>query len=265
MKKAFCRVIPALVLTCMLTSVAQALIINNFTTETNDRFANDDSFVLDGFDLSGLGRSSNSAWATLISDNVFISSNHKRPGIGSTVTTPPTIPTEIPSTARWPVDNGSVRATLGRRVKQPGFGGLHQYSILTNDIDDPTAFAASGLNGALAILVGRSATDWANQLQDIAIGTGALDLWSDDASAAGTTDDVLGTIYELGANDTAYESLVQGGDSGAPMFVTSGGEPGSIGWWATLMSLSTWSRQTTISVDFPTSETMTPRSAASYR
>jgi len=62
---------------------AQAQIqIDGFTDAVNDRFTNDSSFILDGFDISAVGRNG-SQWATAISPNVVISSYHARPGFNS--------------------------------------------------------------------------------------------------------------------------------------------------------------------------------------
>jgi len=44
------------------------------------------SFIGDGFDWSGVGRSSDGKWATMVSDRVFLSANHFHPGVGSTIT-----------------------------------------------------------------------------------------------------------------------------------------------------------------------------------
>ncbi|MFP4674582.1 MAG: hypothetical protein ACLFO5_08370, partial [Opitutales bacterium] len=67
-------------------SVASAINIDGFTTDENDRFANDSSFVADQFDLSGVGINNNGHWLTMLSDEVFISAEHLKPATGSSVT-----------------------------------------------------------------------------------------------------------------------------------------------------------------------------------
>jgi hypothetical protein len=52
----------------------------------NDRFLNDPSFIGQPYDWSGVGLSSNGAWATMISPTFFVSANHDHPGIGNTIT-----------------------------------------------------------------------------------------------------------------------------------------------------------------------------------
>lgn len=67
-----------------------AIQIANFDTLTNDRFADDDSFVANQFDLSGLGFNGTglggSGWGTMISENVYITAEHAKPSVGSSMT-----------------------------------------------------------------------------------------------------------------------------------------------------------------------------------
>ncbi|TVP80282.1 MAG: hypothetical protein EA353_04305, partial [Puniceicoccaceae bacterium] len=69
-------------------SMHAAIIIEGFTSATNDRFANDEQFIANSFDLSGVGLSNNSnaRWLTMVSENVFLSSNHFFPSDGTNVT-----------------------------------------------------------------------------------------------------------------------------------------------------------------------------------
>ena len=62
-----------------------ALQIDGYTDAKNDRFADSGAFVLNGFDLSGVGRSAGGFWATMVSSNVFVSANHHHPSNGSTL------------------------------------------------------------------------------------------------------------------------------------------------------------------------------------
>ena len=60
-----------------------AISIESFSPATNDRFANDSSFIANGYDLSGVGRGSfegdTRLWATLIDRNIFVSATHFHP------------------------------------------------------------------------------------------------------------------------------------------------------------------------------------------
>lgn len=59
---------------------------------THDRFYTapaggaERAFIGEGYDWSGVGRSSNGAWITMISPSYFVSANHYHPGAGDTIT-----------------------------------------------------------------------------------------------------------------------------------------------------------------------------------
>jgi hypothetical protein len=59
--------------------------IQNFSAASNDRFANQAAFIGSGLDWSGVGRSSDGRWATMLTATVFLSANHYHPGIGSSL------------------------------------------------------------------------------------------------------------------------------------------------------------------------------------
>ena len=65
----------------MVQQAQGQLLIDNFTPQANDRFTNDSSFILNGSDVSGVGRvnSGLGRWATAISRNVVVSAYHARP------------------------------------------------------------------------------------------------------------------------------------------------------------------------------------------
>lgn len=57
-------------------------------SSTHDRFyvGADKAFVGESFDWSGVGRSSNGGWVTMISPTYFVSANHYHPNAGDTIT-----------------------------------------------------------------------------------------------------------------------------------------------------------------------------------
>lgn len=66
-----------------------ALFVNSYNAIYNDwdRTQNEAStFIGKNFDFSGVGRSDDGWWATMIHPSVFLSANHAHPGIGSTIT-----------------------------------------------------------------------------------------------------------------------------------------------------------------------------------
>lgn len=62
--------------------------IRNYSAARHYRFytGSDKNFIGTLYDFSGVGYSSSGSWATLVSDNYFISAAHLHPGTGQTVT-----------------------------------------------------------------------------------------------------------------------------------------------------------------------------------
>lgn len=202
---------------------ARAITIDSFTTDTNDRFDNDGSFILSGSDLTGVGFGTG-GWATLLSNNVFISANHLHPGIGTTITFHASNDpngTAISRTVASGQRIGTSDLWIGV-LDSPVSSSYASYAFVTTDIADATAFASSPLNGLTGYMIGRSPTSWPSSVHDVAVGTNVFDVWAEDVTAGGTTDDGLSALYQFPSTDTTYEALLQGGDSGAPVFIVSG-------------------------------------------
>jgi len=213
-----------------VAGTAQGINIAGFNSLANDRFANDSSFIADSFDLSGVAISSaNGRWLTMVSRNVFLSSNHFFPADGSDVTFYESNDPGGPSVTRT--------VTGGQRVGSSDIyiGTLDSflpssyavYDFATEDITSaligPDSFRNSSLNGLNAYLFGRSPSSFPKG-QDMAVGRNRLDRWFDSASAEGTTDDAIGSNVESAGDSgfVSYESLLEVGDSGAPLFVEDG-------------------------------------------
>lgn len=79
-----------LVAVIMVLSVSgrSELIVRNYSSGRHDRFyiGIDKNFVGASYDFSGVGLSSSGNWATLVTDNSFLSSAHRHPVPGETVT-----------------------------------------------------------------------------------------------------------------------------------------------------------------------------------
>ena len=73
------QLIVILLMIYTLTLNLMGLASNNHSPERNDRFANHPNFILNTHSLSGVGRSSDGRWGTLISSNIFISAYHYAP------------------------------------------------------------------------------------------------------------------------------------------------------------------------------------------
>ncbi len=216
--------------------VAGAINIDGFMSSLHDRFTNDGSFILDGYDLSGIAISDSGRWLTMVSDNVFLSSNHLFPADNAAVTF---YATNDPngSTVSRTVQSSQQIASSDIRIgvlNSPLPAGYATYDYYTSDITIPNA---SFLTPVDAFTFGRSPTAFSTS-QDMAVGTNKIDLWYPSVTAGGTTDGTISTIVnESGdANDTTYESFLQVGDSGGPLMVATGPNTltiAGINWWIT--------------------------------
>jgi len=207
---------------CLAAPTANALAVDDFVSEENDRYANDPAFIMDGYDLSGVARSSDNRWATLLSRNVFVSANHFHPASdgsatitfyqsndpnGSTVTRTVTSGHRVDGSDLW----------LGV-LDSPVPTGYATYNFATEDIDNATQFAASVYNGENAYMFGRTGT-FGGEL-NMGVGRNVLDGWLDSVEAEGTTDDAMTADDDFVASQQVmYEALLESGDSGGPMFV----------------------------------------------
>lgn len=165
-----------LLLTTLALPRITALTISGFVADQNDRFANDDAFVLNAFDLSGVGRSSDNRWGTLISDNVIISANHLKPNVGSTLTFYATNDSSGASITRTVSSGQQITGTdlwVGI-LNAPVTSDYTAYDFATFDIEDSTNFRNWTHAGALGAVFGRSPTAFAS-LVDVAVGYNVLD------------------------------------------------------------------------------------------
>lgn len=221
---------------------AEAITIANFSSTTNDRFANNPSFIMNGFNVTGVGLSSNAQnqnrWVTMISPNVFLSSEHFFPSNGSTVTFFETNNANGPSISRTVMSSqrvvgGANSTSSDIRIgvlDSPVSTSIAHYNFATDDtttggFGGPSSFNTSPYNGLDAYIFGRSPTALSVST-DIAVGRNVIDSWFDSVDAAGTIDDAIGSRIDAVSDPdyTTYEAQLQGGDSGAPMFVDVGGE-----------------------------------------
>jgi hypothetical protein len=197
----------------MLSISSQAILINSFTAATNDRFANNSNFIADSYNLSGMGLTTNGRWATLVSENVFVSSNHYHPSNGQAIS----------FYATNNAAGGSITRTVssGQRIGDTDIW----VGVLSTSVDSSYAFYDIGLAPNIAqnsFMTGRSASSNPTTTQDVAFGRNILDSLLtnqevDDPSGGATGNAIL-AIYNNPLGEVDYEALVEGGDSGAPMF-----------------------------------------------
>jgi hypothetical protein len=210
-----------------LASPLTAVQIADFDTLTNDRFANDGSFVADQFDLSGVGL--NGRWATMISENVYITAEHFAPTVGSSMTFYASNDPNGPSVTRSITSNrqqiGSSDIFVGT-LDSALPSGFSFYDFATEDITGapggPGSFSQSSYNGVNAYVFGKSPTAWPTS-QNMAVGRNELGQFFSGISAAGNSGDGIGGTDDTGTvNAVTYEAQLEVGDSGGPLFVENG-------------------------------------------
>lgn len=216
----------AFTLLMVSSALEGSIIIDGFTSAQNDRFANDPSFIASGFDLSGVAISNASAWATLVSPNVVLSATHFNPGLGTTIRFYPTndpgdgyITRDVASFQR--IGTTDIWAGV---LDSPVTGDIATYSFATEPITTAT-FGLSPYSLENAYLFGRSPT--ANIApEDIAVGRNVVDLFFEDVDDGSSINDALITVVNESSdlNYVSFETHLQGGDSGGPMFVENNGE-----------------------------------------
>jgi len=203
-----------------------ALIISGYTVATNDRFANQADFIANSFDLSGVAISSDGRWATLLSPNIFITANHFAPQVGQTITF---YKTNDP--------NGeSVTRTVSPVREKVGDTDLF-LTVLEEPVPEGYAFYARATQNVRRFSIsyqyfednlyhfGRSQGTYSTPF-DVAVGRNLLDQTSQnestpDINAQGPA--IETTQNESGhSNFVSYETIAEGGDSGAPVFYDQG-------------------------------------------
>lgn len=204
-----------------------AIEIDNFDSVINDRFEDSDNpeqFLLDGFDLSGVGQDSNGRWATLIGPNTILSANHFTPS-GTLTFYPGNDSTATPwqadlttDTLRINDENGNGTDLWIARINAVAPSVIQQMDFATQNIDlGPSSGATAYFEGDSTWMTGRSPSSFGSNT-DQAYGTNIISDYSEDQSANGLGQNSLDLIelsYEQG--NTAYEAFLQPGDSGAPL------------------------------------------------
>ncbi|MFV0337998.1 MAG: PEP-CTERM sorting domain-containing protein [Chthoniobacterales bacterium] len=234
------KVLPLLLLSLFpfAPNLSASISIDNFTPATNNRFANNASFIGSGVDFSGVGRTSNATnrkWATLIGPNIFLSATHWHPAIGQTVRF---YPDNDPSSV-------FVERTVTSGVQLNGSdlwigafdyalpATIKQYDYATINLSAATFLASSYykdnvlMSGISPTTTGYGASGYTNQ----AVGQNQAEGFIDNQSVGGSTGDVIVTVKNQPSDSTygytyrTYEAQAASGDSGSPLFSTDSGTP----------------------------------------
>lgn len=201
------------------------LLVAGFTPQRHDRFENDPAFVGAGFDWSGVGRSSDGWWGTLVSPSYAVSATHAPPAgvlrfYGSNDPTGPYLDRSIAAATQIV---GSDLYLLRLAAPVPPESGIRSYEV--------AAFEGSSYLDREIYTFGLSNAAYGTQA-DQRLGRNQIDqvlpAFSDPALGA-TVGDVITYDYDAVSGYVPDESQVQSGDSGAPSFTIVAGQPALVG------------------------------------
>lgn len=229
-------------LSVLVSTTGHAITVANHTAATNDRFANDASFIGNAYDFSGVGRSTNTAdtrWATLIGDNYFISANHYFPAVGS----------QIQFFAGNSVSSPTYTYTVAGGFQVPGTDFWIGYTEAVMDLSlarytytttPANTLAETGLSGVDVFMMGDRIAGSPGSPTAQTVGTNQVESFRNTGTTAMMTPqttvtfavaapfDQLVTFENIPAdntlNFTTHESQLAAGDSGSPLFRVSGAE-----------------------------------------
>ena len=213
-----------------------AISIDGFTAAENDRFANNPSYVANAYDMSPVGRALSGGagkgghWATLISSNVVITADHYHAGTGQTLyfypgNDPGASPVTRTITSGMQIGSTDLWLSV---LDSPVTPSISVASYATETLTEAN-FSLSTINLQNAFLNGITPTAGgygSDRRTSQATGRNVIEDFSEDLTLSGNTTDVLITIDNQGIdpNYVSYEAQLAGGDSGAPLFIDSGGE-----------------------------------------
>jgi hypothetical protein len=207
-----------------------AISIQSFSAETNDRFANDPSFIADAYDWSGVGRSAGGQWVVMLSGTVFLSAKHA-PASGTITFFPGNDPGVTPVTRSITTAEaiGATDLWIGQ-LDSPLPGSIATYNFVTIPLTE-AGFGSSTVANQFSYMSGHSPTTsgyGGSTLTNQAVGTNRAEGFQQNVTISGSTGDVLLLVQNLpgyaGYSHTTYEADINAGDSGSPLMFISGGD-----------------------------------------
>ena len=206
--------------------------IDSYSDATNDRFTNSGSFIMSGYNLSGIGQVSSASgqgrWATLVAPNVVLSAWHFPPPTNSSITFYlDNDPNSTPAVRTVTSNNLRIGATdLWIGVLDAPVTGATYYQIADEALTGAAGNVvnAGSFQGENAYMFGRSPKSnvaWRDQ----AVGRNRITGYIENLGYLGSDDDSLILDYNQSSSSdyVQYETYLQSGDSGGPMFVDRGG------------------------------------------
>lgn len=202
-----------------------ALSLENYSANSHHRYANHSDFIGAAYDWSGTGREVGGVhWATMISPTHFVSAYHYFPAPGSSLLfhsdndlSGPTVSRTVSSITRI----GGTDLVVGALNATPG-ATIAFYAVAAN-ATTPAGFNSSVYANREALVVGR---DVGTGTESFRLGRNLLDGFENHSEGASIgdiitfMDDSPGDAHFLGDD----EAFLQSGDSGAPLFISSGSD-----------------------------------------
>lgn len=222
--------VPHLMLACgllALPSLASAVQISNYTPQQHGRFYTgvDKAFIADGYDLSGVGRTTGGAWITMISPTYFLAAVHTGP-TGSV--------TFQPTNVQGVGELGTIDSTFGHILKDPDNSDSDLYlGRLTSAVSGSIAKYSIPMLGPDSAYLGQQMFVYGRGnggFQDSdRVGTNMIDElgFVEVGESPNTIDGYSITSYYQ--SNIANDTVLQGGDSGAPNFLVVNGQLSLVG------------------------------------
>lgn len=224
MKKHLCFVVALFVLCPMARSASS---ITGYDPNLHDRF-DSTSFIASAFDLTGVARADNNAWATMLNSEYFISANHFHPVVGQSVTfyegnssSSSTVSRSVASGVRL----FNTDLWIGR-LSTPVPSSIKSYNIASTTVDLSSTLGSYA--DQVVYQVGLRAADTVGGTTNFVVGLNNIEIG--DSTSEGNGDfDAVGFAFDIATFPTDVNRHNPGelgarlGDSGAPSFIVSGG------------------------------------------
>ena len=212
--------------------VSADIIIDGYTDAQNDRFSNDGSFIMSGFDLSGIGQTSGGIWGTAISRNVIISAAHRAPS-GTINFYPGNDPTATPVTRTITSGTTITETDIFLGVLDSNLpSNITHYSFADTAIAgiDDTLTSAGVFQSVNTFMFGLSPFDESSDVNrslanDQAVGRNLVTGYVENINFGSDDNDSLLMFQESNVDTdfVTHEAKFSGGDSGGPTFIDNGG------------------------------------------
>jgi hypothetical protein len=205
--------------------------INDYNEASNNRFGYSGSFILKRYDLSGVGQGDTGSWGTLVSPNVVVSAAHASPAVGSRmffylINDPKAEPVVRKVTS---VVSGVGNTDLSLAVLNAPVDGAKYYDIADEFLTGPPGgvnnmVSAGSFQGVNAYMFGLS-PKVQEPGHDQAVGRNLISGYWENYGRLTNQDSLFLDYHSVpGTSSVRFESYLQGGDSGAPLFIERNGK-----------------------------------------